>query len=134
VLAKQEARDHNAYEAWLLGEDGVVHEGSSTNAWIVTRQGTLVTHPADHAVLNGITRMGVLAAAKRLGIAIEERGFSLAEALTAKEAFLTSTTSHLLSVVAIDGQPVGNGHPGEITIRLRQAYFANFGLQDGSFQ
>lgn len=134
VLAKQEARENKTYEAWLTGEGGVVNEGSSTNAWIVTRQGVLVTHPADHSVLNGITRLGILAAAKKLGIKIEERTFTVEEALAAKEAFLTSTTSHALSVVSIDGKPVGNGHPGEVTIRLRQAYFAHFGLSDGSFQ
>ena len=133
VLAKQEARENNAYEAWLIGEGGVVNEGSSTNAWIVTKDNILVTHPADHSVLNGITRLGVLAAAKKIGVRIEERSFSVEEAHAAKEAFLTSTTSHLLSVVTIDGKPVGNGHPGEVTIKLRQAYFAHFGLKDGSF-
>lgn len=134
ILAKQQARESKAYEAWLVGDGNVVNEGSSTNAWIVTKEGVLVTHPADHAVLNGITRLGVLAAAKKLGVKIEERTFTVEEARSAKEAFLTSTTSHLLSVVSIDGKPVGNGHPGEVTIKLRQAYFAHFGLKDGSFQ
>ena len=133
ILAKQEARENSAYEAWLVGNGGVVHEGSSTNAWIITMDGVLVTHPADHSVLNGITRLGVLAAADKLGIKIEERSFSVEEAHAAKEAFLTSTTSHLLSVVAIDGKPVGNGHPGELAIKLRQAYFSHLGLEDGSF-
>jgi D-alanine transaminase len=133
ILAKQEARENNAYEAWLIGEGGVVHEGSSTNAWIVTKDGVLVTHPADNAVLNGITRLGVQAAARKAGVKVEERAFTLDEAKAAKEAFLTSTTSHLLSVVSIDGKPVGNGHPGEVTIKLRAAYFAHLGLKDGSF-
>lgn len=134
ILAKQEAREKSAYEAWLVDGAGVVNEGSSTNAWIVTKEGVLVTHPADHAVLNGITRLGVLAAAKKIGVRIEERGFTVEEAKAAKEAFLTSTTSHLLSVVSIDGKPVGNGHPGEVTIKLRQAYLNHFDLKDGSFQ
>lgn len=133
VLAKQEARENGAYEAWLIGEGDVVNEGSSTNAWIVTKDGVLVTHPADHSVLNGITRLGVLAAAGKAGLKVEERCFTVQEALAAKEAFLTSTTSHLLSVVTIDGKAVGNGHPGEVTIALRQAYFAHLGLEDGSF-
>lgn len=133
VLAKQEARENKAYEAWLVGEDGVVNEGSSTNAWIVTRDNVLVTHPADHSVLNGITRLGVLAAARKAGVRIEERNFTVEEALSAKEAFLTSTTSHVLSVVSVDGKPIGNGHPGEVTIKLRDAYFAHLGIADGSF-
>jgi len=134
VLAKQEARDKGAYEAWLVGDDQVVHEGSSTNSWIVTKDGVLVTHAAGNAILNGITRLGVLAAAEKLGVKVELRDFTVAEAKAAKEAFLTSTTSHVLSVVSIDGQPVGNGHPGEITVKLRQAYFDRLGVADGSFR
>ena len=133
VLAKQEAREKGAYEAWLVGGDGVVHEGSSTNAWIVTPDGTLVTHPPAHAILNGITRLAILAAARSMGIRVEERPFGLEEAKLAKEAFLSSTTSHLIPVISIDGQPVGNGHPGEITRALLAAYLAGFGLESGSF-
>ena len=133
VLAKQAARESQAYEAWLVGEDGLVHEGSSTNAWIVTKAGVLVTHPAGNEILNGITRLGVLAAARKHGIAVEERPFTVAEAKAAKEAFITSTTSHVLPVVSIDGQPVGNGHPGEATRALLAGYLAAFGLSSGSF-
>jgi D-alanine transaminase len=133
VLAKQAARESKAYEAWLVGEDGLVHEGSSTNAWIVTKQGVLVTHPAGSEILNGITRLGILDAARRQGMTIEERPFTVAEAKAAKEAFLSSTTCHVLPVVSIDGQPVGNGHPGEATRALLTGYLAGFGLSSGSF-
>jgi D-alanine transaminase len=133
VLAKQNARESGAYEAWLIGEDGIVHEGSSTNAWIVTRDGVLVTHPPGHAILNGITRLAVLKAAEETGIPVEERPFTLEEAKLAKEAFISSTTSHLLPVVAIDRHPVGNGHPGETTRKLLAAYLSRFGLESGSF-
>jgi D-alanine transaminase len=133
ILAKQAAREQKAYEAWLVGDDGVVHEGSSTNAWIVTKEGVLVTHPADTAILNGITRLGVLEAARKQGIRIEERPFTVAEAKAAKEAFISSTTSHVMPVVSIDGHPVGNGHPGEVTRALLSGYLAGFGLTSGSF-
>lgn len=133
VLAKQNARESGAYEAWLTGPGGVVHEGSSTNAWIVTPDGVLVTHPPDHAILNGITRLAILKAAEDEGITVEERPFTLEEAKLAKEAFISSTTSHLLPVVAIDDHPIGNGHPGETTRRLLAAYLRRFGLTSGSF-
>lgn len=133
ILAKQAARESKAYEAWLVGEDGVVHEGSSTNAWIVTKEGVLVTHPVGTEILNGITRLGVLEAAKKLGMKIEERPFTVAEAKAAKEAFISSTTSHVLPVVSIDGHAVGNGHPGEATRALLTGYLAGFGLSSGSF-
>jgi len=133
VLAKQSARENKAYEAWFVGENGVVHEGSSTNAWIVTQEGVLVTHPPADAILNGITRLGVLAAAREQGITVDERPFTVDEARKAKEAFITSTTSHVIPVVAIDGQPVGNGHPGEVTRALLAGYLAGFSLTSGSF-
>lgn len=122
VLAKQAARLAGADEAWMVDEDGSVTEGSSTNAWIVTADGKLVTRPADHSILNGVTRMAVLDLARTLGLEVVERPFSLIEAKAAPEAFLTSTTGYVMPVVAIDGEAVGKGTPGPLTLRLREAY------------
>jgi D-alanine transaminase len=134
VLAKQAAREKGAYEAWMIDAQGMVSEGSSTNAWIVTKEGVLVTHPADHQVLNGITRLAVIDAAVGQGLRVEERVFSLAEAKAAREAFLTSTTSHVLPIVQIDDQVIGNGHPGETTRAALKAYLNGYGLKSGSFR
>lgn len=134
ILAKQAARSQGAYEAWMVDDHDHVTEGASTNAWIVSRQGELITRPADHAILNGVTRLKVLAVAQKLGLTIVERPFSVEEAKQAKEAFLTSTTSHVMPVVGIDGQVIGNGHPGEITMALREAYLHHFGLLSGAFR
>jgi D-alanine transaminase len=122
VLGKQTARQAGAFEAWQVDAAGRVTEGTSTNAWIVTTDGTIVTHPADHAILNGVTRLALLAIIAREGCRVEERPFTVAEAQGAREAFLTSTTSDVLPVVRIDGAPIGNGHPGILTQRLRAAY------------
>jgi D-alanine transaminase len=124
VLAKQTAKKRGAYEAWLVNEDGLVTEGTSTNAWIVTKRGVLVTRPPDNAILNGITRRSVLQLAKRDGIGIEERSFALKEAVAAREAFITSTTNYVMPVVHIDGKPVGDGKPGPFSRRLRETYLA----------
>jgi D-alanine transaminase len=124
ILAKQEARDSGAYEAWLVDGDGHVTEGSSTNAWIVDADGRLVTRPAGHAILNGITRQTLLALARRLGYEVQERPFTVAEAQAAREAFITSTTGFLLPVTEIDGRPVANGAPGSITHAMLDAYRA----------
>jgi D-alanine transaminase len=134
ILAKQAARSQGAYEAWMVDDHDHVTEGASTNAWIVSRQGELITRPADHAILNGVTRLKVLAVAQRLGLTIVERPFTVEEAKQAKEAFLTSTTSHVMPVVGIDGQVIGNGHPGEMTMALREAYLHHFGLLSGAFR
>jgi len=129
ALGKQQAKEAGAYEAWQIDRDGNVTEGTSSNAWIVTPEGDLVTRHADTGILNGVTRVGLIGLLKREGLRLVERPFSVAEAKAAREAFLTSTTNFVLPVVAIDGQPIGNGHPGSITVKLREAYEAYVAAQ-----
>jgi D-alanine transaminase len=123
VLAKQKAKEAGAQEAWFVDTDGNVKEGGSSNAWIVTRDGILVTRPAEHGILRGITRTTLFEVAAKLGLKIEERGFSVAEAKAAREAFISSATTIAMPVVEIDGAPIANGHPGSMTLSLRQAFF-----------
>ena len=122
VLAKQQAAEAGAYEAWQVDGEGYVTEGSSTNAWIVNAEGKVVTRDASHAILNGITRITLLKQIREAGFELEERAFTLEEAKAAREAFLTSSTSFVLPVVAIDETPVGNGHPGILCGKLRAGY------------
>jgi D-alanine transaminase len=123
VLAKQKAREAGATEAWFIDADGKVTEGASTNAWIVTADGTLVTRPAEHGILRGVTRTTVMDVAAKLGLKVEERAFTVDEALKAKEAFITAATTLVMPVVTIDDKPVANGHPGETALSLRAAFF-----------
>ncbi|EHK54986.1 D-amino-acid transaminase [Allomesorhizobium alhagi] len=123
VLAKQKANEAGAHEAWFVDADGTVKEGGSSNAWIVTGDGALVTRPAEHGILRGITRTTLLDVAAKLGLRVEERGFTVAEAKAAREAFISSATTLAMPVVAIDGDPVANGHPGSVALSLRQAFF-----------
>lgn len=123
VLAKQQAKEAGAHEAWFVDVDGNVKEGGSSNAWIVTKDGKLVTRPADEGILRGITRTTLFDVARKLGLEIEERFFSVAEAKAAREAFITSATTVVMPVVAIDGAPVANGHPGSVSLSLREAFF-----------
>ena len=122
VLAKQTARDRGAREAWLVDSQGRVTEGASSNAWIVSRDGTLITHPLGQDILPGITRSVVLDVIKGQGLAFEERAFTVDEAYAAREAFVTSASQIVLPVVSIDGRPVGNGAPGLIASALRRDY------------
>jgi D-alanine transaminase len=121
VLAKQAAAEAGVAEAWMV-EDGHVTEGSSSTAFIITKDGRIVTRPLSNAVLPGITRLSVMRLAAEHGLAIEERLFTLEEAHEAAEAFLTSASSFVMPVVRIDGKPVGAGEPGVLTRRLRQLY------------
>ena len=123
VLGKQEARDAGAYEAWLVDEAGYITEGTSTNAWIVTDSGELLTRHADQAILNGITRQALLDAAAGEGIVFIERAFTVAESYAAREAFLTSSTSFVKPVARIDGHALGNGKRGSLT-RTIATYYA----------
>ncbi|HEY6859890.1 MAG TPA: D-amino-acid transaminase [Pseudolabrys sp.] len=122
VLAKQAAREKGAREAWLVDTEGRVTEGASSNAWIVSRDGKLITHPIGHDILSGITRSVVIDAIKAQGLAFEERHFTVEEAYAAREAFVTSASQVVLPVVSINGRPVGNGAPGLIAAALRRDY------------
>ena len=123
VLARQKAKEQGAQEAWFTDPDGTVKEGAATNAWIITGEGTLVTRPADHGILRGVTRSTVLDLAAQNGLSVEERAFTVEEAHRAREAFITAATTLVMPVVEIDGRPVANGHPGSIALSLRAAFF-----------
>jgi len=122
VLGKQQAREAGAFEAWQVDNEGYVTEGTSTNAWIVTMEGELVTRDISSSILNGITRLAVLEAAAEAGVQINERPFTTAEAAAAREAFITSSTSHVKAVTRINRQSIGNGHVGELTAQILDLY------------
>jgi D-alanine transaminase len=128
VLAKQQARDSGAYEAWYVDAKGDVTEGSSSNAWIITADGRVVTHPTGHEILAGITRDVLKETLAALQIRLEERPFTPEEAYGAAEAFITSASQIVMPVVRIDGRTVGDGKPGPISMRLREEFhrFADF--------
>lgn len=121
VLAKEAAREAGADDAWLV-DNGMVTEGTSANAHIIDSRGVLVSHPVDHGVLPGISRLSVLPLAKDMGLQVDERAFSVEELLAAREAFITSATTVVMPVVEVDGRPIGDGRPGALTAELRRRY------------
>ncbi len=122
VLAKQAAREQGAYEAWFVDADGLVTEGSSTNAWIVDAAGRLRTRDTGANILRGITRAALIDLARERQIAVDERPFTVAEAKDAAEAFITAASAFVMPVVRIDGVTVGEGRPGPVAMRLRSLY------------
>lgn len=122
ALAKQKAKEAGAKEAWFVDRDGYVTEGASTTAWIVSQDGVLITRPNGRDILPGVTRMTLTDLARREGLSIEERKFTVAEAKQAREAFMTAASTLIMPIVAIDGAPVANGHPGTIALRLRSLF------------
>ncbi|MEM6635908.1 MAG: D-amino-acid transaminase [Pseudomonadota bacterium] len=120
-LCKMAAKAAGADDAWMV-EDGQVTEGTSNNAYIVTPDGKIVTRQLSNDILHGITRAAVLRFAAEAQMVVEERAFSMDEARTAAEAFVTSASAFVLPVVAIDDAVIGNGAPGPISRRLREIY------------
>jgi D-alanine transaminase len=121
VLAKQAAAEAGAGEAWMI-QDGFVTEGGSSSAFILTQDDVIVTRHNSNAILPGCTRKAVVTLAQERQLRIEERPFTVAEALAAKEAFITSASAFVQPVIAIDGKKVTDGRPGPIATRLREIY------------
>lgn len=122
VLAKQAARDAGAREAWFVDAQGFITEGASSNAWIVTADGELVTRPADNSILKGISRAVVLEAVAAKELSFAERPFTVMEAKAAREAFVTAASQIVQPVIRIDGIPVGDGRPGPLAVILRREF------------
>jgi D-alanine transaminase len=121
VLAKQAAAEAGAGEAWMI-EEGMVTEGGSSSAFILTQDDVLVTRQNGSEILPGCTRKAVVKLCEEHQLRVEERPFSVSEALAGKEAFITSATVFVQPVISIDGKPVANGKPGPMANRLREIY------------
>ncbi|RIA56205.1 D-amino-acid transaminase [Dichotomicrobium thermohalophilum] len=121
AMGKQEAKKRGAYEAWMV-EDGLVTEGTSSSAFIVTQEGVIVTRALGREILPGLTRSRLLSLIEEEKLPVDQRPFSVEEAVAAREAFLTSASSFVLPVVSINDYPVGDGEPGPIARRLRARY------------
>jgi D-alanine transaminase len=122
AMAKEAARKDGAREAWFVDAEGYITEGASSNAWIVDRNGRLLTRQVDNGILRGITRTTLIDLLKRENLELVERPFTVEEAKAAREAFITSATNTVMPGVAIDGSPIGNGAPGMLSLRLRAEF------------
>jgi len=120
-MAKMAAKAAGADDAWLE-QDGFITEGSSNNAYIITKEGTIVTRHLGNEILAGITRRAILRLADEKNMKVEERLFTADEAKDAAEAFLSSATTFVTPVVSIDGEKIGDGTPGPISMQLREFY------------
>jgi D-alanine transaminase len=132
VLAKQNAVTRGGKEGWMI-ENGVITEGVSSSAYIVKDQ-VIITRPLSNEILPGIRRRTLLELCEKEGITLEQRLFTLDEALAADEAFISSATTIVLPVVSIDGSTIGTGEPGPITQKLRSLYLARLKAEAGETQ
>jgi D-alanine transaminase len=123
ALVRQQAKEAGAQEAIYLDANGIVKEGAATNVWMVDSDGTLLTRPAEHGILRGITRTTLMDVAKTLDLNIREEEFSVEKMLSAREVFITAATSICFPVIEIDGKTIANGHPGSVSQKIREAFF-----------
>lgn len=122
-LMKMEAVAAGVDDVWMM-QDDMITEGTSQNAHIISKDGVLISHQLDRRILPGVTRIEMLAQSKSMELTVEERAFSVDEAKSAAEAFVTSSTLLIMPVVEIDGHKIGDGQPGERTGKIRQNYLA----------
>lgn len=122
ALARQQAKEQGAYEAWFVDADGFVTEGTSSNAWIVTADGLIVTRPLSNDLLHGVTRAALIRVAKERQMRLEERAFSVEEAKAAREVFISAASNPAVPVITIDGATISDGRPGPVAQALRAAY------------
>ncbi len=124
VLAKQAAHSAGAFEALLVEPDNHVTECGSTS-FFICRDRKIITRPLSHDILPGVTRKALLSLCKTNRVAMEERRFTLEEALEAEEAFISSASSFVIPVTHIDDCPIGNSQPGPVTLAMQELYIAH---------
>ena len=129
VMAKQEAAEKGGFEGWMV-EDGFVTEGTSSTAYIV-KGDTIITRPLSNSILPGIRRKAVLKLCADHNVKLEERLFTVEEALEADEAFLSSATTLVMPIVEIDDTMIGGGQPGPMTRKMREAYISEIKAEAG---
>ncbi len=122
VLLRQQAIDAGAAEAILI-RDGQATEGAASNLFMV-RNGAIITPPKGPTLLPGITRDLVLELAQQAGLEAREAPIYLAELRSSDEVWLSSSTKEVLPVTQLDGQAVGQGHPGPLWQRMDEIYQA----------
>ena len=119
---KTEAHKFGADDAWLIDSDGFINEGTSNNAYIIDNNNNIITRNLSNKLLPGITRKTILEVAKKLKLSIEERPFTVKEALKSNEAFISSASTLIAPVTKIDKNIIGQGKMGPITEILRETY------------
>ncbi len=125
VLARQQAKEKGAFEAWFVGADGFITEGTSSNAFIVDASGAIRTTALSNHILPGVTRAALIAIARNHRMRVVEEPFTVAEAKAAREAFMSAASNPATPVISIDGVPVGEGRPGPIAGALRAFYLGS---------
>ena len=121
VLAKQIAHDQGSYEALMIDPEGYITECGSTSFFIISKN-SIVTRPLSNDILPGVTRRALITLSETKDLPLLEQKFTLDDALSADEAFITGASSYVIPVTQIDESAIGDGVPGPLTLKLREIY------------
>lgn len=123
VMASQKAQEAGCGEC-VFHRGDIVTECSHSNISIL-KDGVFITHPTDHYILPGISRMHLIKNCKKLGIPVDERPFTLKELMEADELIVSSSSKLGLLATEVDGVPVGN-KAQDLWKKLQNAYYEQF--------
>lgn len=124
ALAKTEAIEAGVDEAIMLNMAGNVSEASTSNIFL-RRDDTWITPAVTEDILEGVTRRQVLALiAEELSEPVVERTVDRSELYVCDEALLCGTAVQIVPLVEVDRRPVGEGRPGERTLKLMDTFAA----------
>lgn len=121
ILAKIDAIKAGTEEAIMLTYDDYVAECTGDNIFIV-RGGELMTPPVSVGALEGITRDAVISLAEKIRMPFHEKMLKMDDLYDSEEVFLTGTAAEIIPVITIDGRKIGNGKPGDKTLKLRDEF------------
>lgn len=127
LLALRVAKEAGAHEALIIGADGTVVEGTTSNVFAV-RDSALLTPPEEAGILPGITRAHLLQAAADIGTPVRFERLTPDELAASSEVFISSSLREVLPVVRVDSAQVGDGRPGPVTRALHAAFRRSIGL------
>ena len=120
TMAFDEAVSQGSFEC-IFVRNGLVTEASHSNVFGVINN-VVLTHPADHQILHGITRRTVLELCRDHNIAFSETPFSEEKLYQLDELMVVGTGSEVMPVVRVNGRTIGNGSPGPVARKLQMEY------------
>ncbi|MBV6491794.1 MAG: branched-chain-amino-acid transaminase [Fimbriimonadaceae bacterium] len=121
ILAKQYANRIGAGDGLMLNHQGYVAEGTGNNVFLVQKGVVRTPHPAS-GILKGITRDTVIGLAQEAGIEVREELLTPFDFYAADEGFFTGTATEVIPMISLDGNKIGCGRPGEVTLELMRRF------------
>lgn len=119
--AMRDAKARGFDQAVMLDGEGNVAEFASSNLFLVTQEGKVVTPVPNGTFLSGITRARVIELLAKAGVQVEERSVKPEELDTAREIFSTGNYGKVTPCVRYEGRTL---EIGPVARQARELYLA----------